>query len=113
MELRVRKHADIFILDIHGELDLYNTSNIKDAFQRMVEKQAKKFIINLDNVTYLDSSGLGSLIQIHHQAELNSFHLVFCNIHSQTRKVFELTRLSKFFLQERSIDDAIAYLQGL
>ncbi len=64
MELKIRKSADIYIIDVNGEMDLYNSYKLKELVMKMLEKKIQKFIINMENVEYIDSSGIGALIYI-------------------------------------------------
>ncbi len=64
MELRLRRYNEIYILDISGELDLYNTAKLSELSNRIIEKGVKNLIINMEAVSYLDSSGVGSLLSV-------------------------------------------------
>ena len=64
MELKIRKNGEIYIVDVAGEVDLYNSYKLKTLILNMIEKEVKTFIINLDQVDYIDSSGIGALIYI-------------------------------------------------
>ena len=64
MELKIRKSKDIYIVDVTGEMDLYNSYKLKDLVVKMIEKKIASMIINLEEVEYIDSSGIGALIYI-------------------------------------------------
>ena len=64
MELKIRKNGEIYIIDVNGEMDLYNSYKLKELVMKMLEKSVKSFIINLEQVDYIDSSGIGALIYI-------------------------------------------------
>ena len=64
MELKIRKNGDVYIIDVNGEMDLYNSYKLKELVMKMIEKNVKIFIINLEQVDYIDSSGIGALIYI-------------------------------------------------
>ena len=53
MELKIRKNGDIYIIDVNGEMDLYNSYKLKELVMKMLEKNVKFFIINLEQVDYL------------------------------------------------------------
>ena len=61
MELKIRKNADIYIIDVNGEMDLYNSYKLKELVMKMLEKKVQKFVINMENVEYIDSSGIGAI----------------------------------------------------
>ena len=58
MELKIRKNGDVYIIDVTGEMDLYNSYKLKELVMKMLEKNVKNFVINLEQVDYIDSSGL-------------------------------------------------------
>ena len=62
MEINRRESADIVVLDISGEIDLYNAPEIKGTINQLIEDQKYNVIINLEKVSYIDSSGIGALI---------------------------------------------------
>ena len=62
MELKIRKNGEIYIIDVNGEMDLYNSYKLKELVMKMIEKNVKLFVINLEQVDYIDSSGIGALI---------------------------------------------------
>ena len=62
MEISQREADKVVILDIQGEIDLYNAPEIKDTIQKLIEAQKYNIIINLEKVSYIDSSGIGALI---------------------------------------------------
>ena len=64
MELKIRKNGDVYIIDVTGEMDLYNSYKLKELVMKMLEKNVKNFVINLEQVDYIDSSGIGALIYI-------------------------------------------------
>lgn len=97
MKIDTRISHDVVIFDINGEIDLYNSSNIKDKLRDYLEKSYKKVIINLDRVTYIDSSGIGSLISSQSTLKKINGALRIINIHDSVKRVFELTKLTSFF----------------
>ena len=46
MELKIRKNGDVYIIDVNGEMDLYNSYKLKELVMKMIEKNIKIFIIN-------------------------------------------------------------------
>jgi anti-sigma B factor antagonist len=97
LELKIRKSADIYIIDVNGEMDLYNSYKLKELVMKMLEKKIQKFIINMENVEYIDSSGIGALIYIYSTIKKLSLKLLIANVRSSVKKVIELTKLMGYF----------------
>jgi anti-sigma B factor antagonist len=107
MELRIRKNQEIYIIDIQGELDLYNSYKLKELLTKMLEKKIERFIINLEEVEFIDSSGIGALIYIFSTLKKLDHKLAITNIHGSVRKVIEMTKLMEFFPVTETLDEAI------
>lgn len=108
MELKLRRHGETYIIDIHGKLDLYESNHLKDLFSKMIEKDVKEFIINLEFTTDIDSSGIGTLISIYSLSQQNNLKFCIINIMGDNQKIMELTRLGAFFPIAADLDDAVA-----
>ena len=110
MELKIRKNEDIYIIDVLGEMDLYNSYKLKELLMKMIEKKIEKFIINMDDVEYIDSSGIGALIYITSTIKKMNLKLSITNVHGSVKKVIELTKLSNFFPILPNLEEAIRSL---
>ena len=111
MELKIRKSEDIYIIDVQGEMDLYNSYKLKELFMKMVEKKIEKYIINLGDVGYIDSSGIGALIYITSTVKKMNLRLAITNIHGSVKKVIELTKLSGFFPIHPNLEQSIRAME--
>jgi anti-sigma B factor antagonist len=111
MTLKLKKYKEIYVIDLEGELDLYNAYKLKTLYQKMTEKGIQSIVINLENLDYLDSSGLGSLIYLYLDAKNNNRNLILCNLGSTPKKLIEMTRLENFFSIEKTVEDCIEKLQ--
>ena len=106
MELKIRKNGDVYIIDVNGEMDLYNSYKLKELVMKMIEKNIKIFIINLEQVDYIDSSGIGALIYISSTIKKMNLKLAISNIHGSV-KVIELTKLMGYFPIANSVEEAL------
>ena len=74
---------------------------------KMIEKNVKSFIINLEAVDYIDSSGIGALIYICSTIKKMNFKLSISNVHGSVKKVIELTKLMGYFPIANSVEEAL------
>ena len=107
MELKMRKNKDVFIIDVSGEMDLYNSYKLKELVMKMMERQVKSVVINMEAVDYIDSSGIGALIHIYSTMKKASCQLYMTNIHGSVKKVIELTKLMGYFPITNSLEEAL------
>ncbi len=107
MDITTRNKDDIVVLDITGEIDLYNAPEIKDIINKLIEEQKYNVIINLEKVSYIDSSGIGALISSLSNLKKYQGGLKIINVYASVRKVFELTKLTSFFEIFDAEEDAL------
>lgn len=107
MEIVKRENNGVSILDINGEIDLYNAPEIKEIINSLIAEQKTNVIINLEKVSYIDSSGIGALISSLSNLKKYQGGLKIINVFASVRKVFELTKLTSFFEIYDSEDEAI------
>ncbi len=110
MELKIRKSAEIYIVDVNGEMDLYNSYKLKELIMKMLEKKVRTFIINLEQVDYIDSSGIGALIYICSTIKKMNLKLSITNVHGSVKKVIELTKLMGYFPIASTVEEALGLL---
>lgn len=108
----VRETDGICILELSGEVDVYTSPMVKDKLQALIESDRYRIVVNLKDVRYIDSTGLGILIgALKRVREHNgSVNLVITN--PQTRKVFEITGLVKIFGIFDTEEQAVSAFQG-
>ncbi|MFA6507125.1 MAG: anti-sigma factor antagonist [Treponemataceae bacterium] len=107
MELKIRKNGETYIIDVTGEMDLYNSYKLKELVMKMLEKKVERFIVNLQGVDYIDSSGIGALIYICSTIKKMNLKLSISNIHGSVKKVIELTKLMGYFPISATIEEAL------
>jgi anti-sigma B factor antagonist len=111
MELKIRKNGETYIVDVKGEMDLYNSYQLKELIMKMLEKKVARFIINLGDVDYIDSSGIGALINICSTIKKMNHRIAIINIHGSVKKVIELMKLMGYFPISPSLEDAIRKME--
>ena len=88
-------------------MDLYNSYKIKELVMKMLEKSVKFFVINLEQVDYIDSSGIGALIYICSTIKKMNLKLAIASVHGSVKKVIELTKLTGYFPMANSVEEAL------
>ncbi len=106
MELETRKYKEIVVIDVKSDMDLYNVHELKEMVKKMMRMSIGKFIINLEDVNYIDSSGVGALIQIFTQLKKKGLQLKISSVHGSVAKVIKLTKLMEFLPIVDNITDA-------
>ena len=76
-----------------GDLDIVTSEDLKRRLARLVEEGATTVTLDLRDVGFVDSSGLGALVAMHHFAEARDARLVVRGAPHHVRNLFSLTRL--------------------
>ncbi|MEQ1559081.1 MAG: STAS domain-containing protein [Methyloglobulus sp.] len=98
MNLRLEKNNGYGVLYIQEErVDAHNSNELKESILRLIERGEKKIVVQLEQVRFVDSSGLGALLSGHKSAAAKSGKLALANVQKQVLAMFELTRLNTVF----------------
>lgn len=106
MRLKKRTVGRAVVFDIEGEIDLFNTSEIKQALQLAVASNQFRIIANMENVAYIDSTGIGVFLSVLKTLRDSGGDLKLAALSPAVQKVFQLTRLSGFFQVYPDIETA-------
>ena len=112
IETNLRHIGDIPVLDVDGEIDIYTTPQFKEAVAGVIEEGRRGIIINMSRVSYMDSSGFGTLLSATKRLRaLNgSLHLVGCN--DAISRMLQITRLNTIFGVHPTERDALDAIYG-
>lgn len=108
MNLSTEKIGSTIVINLNEErLDAHNSSTLKSEVQRIFEEGNKDLLINLVNVRFIDSSGLGALVSGFKNATANQGTLKLSSLQPQVKSMFELTRLHRVFEIFPSVTEAL------
>lgn len=97
MEINVREEANLTVLNLKGRLDLATGSALKEQVKQLFETGKTAIHLNLADVEFINSSGLGSLVSIMKEIRLQRGRLTLSNLASYVQEIFEITQLSHIF----------------
>lgn len=80
-------------LKLSGEINLYSAQFIKERLTNLLEKGFIVFLLDLNEVKYIDSSGLGVFMSIHSKLLKTKGGIAVCAPSSQVNRILELTKL--------------------
>jgi len=99
------------IVELTGEIDVYTSPKVKDAITGLIDRGRYNLVISLEDVRYIDSTGLGVLIGALKRVREHggSVNLVCTN--PQIKKIFEITGLVKIFGMHESEASALKAIE--
>ena len=98
--------ASAIAFDLIGEINLYNSQAIRETLDTLIEKGKLHFFLNLEQVLYIDSSGLGVFLGIHSKLAKVSGFIRLVSPSEKVRYVLELTKLKSLLQIYETIEDA-------
>ena len=107
MTIKLKKNNNIYVIELDGELDLYNAYKVKTLYAKMAEKGINSIILDLENLDYLDSSGLGSMIYIFSDLKNHDGKMSLCHLNGAPKNLIQMTRLDKLFLIADTIEESV------
>ncbi|HWG58194.1 MAG TPA: STAS domain-containing protein [Candidatus Acidoferrales bacterium] len=88
----------VTVLEIEGRIVLGEESNsFREKVKALLAAGKKKIVLNLSNVGYIDSSGLGTLVASFHSARSQGATLKLSNLGAKFREVLQVTKLLTVF----------------
>lgn len=97
MEVKVIEEKEKFIIEIDGDLDIYQSQKFKEEIRDIYEKEARDIEIRAKNMNYLDSTGLGSLISLLKLAREKDKKVYIKDLKKSLYKIFQITKLNELF----------------
>jgi len=97
MDISTREKGKVLIFDIQGDLDAKSASILKERINEKITDGRSLILINLSDVPYMDSAGLGVLVSGLKNANRLSGDLRIWGLQDEVKSIFELTRLNKVF----------------
>jgi anti-sigma B factor antagonist len=96
------------VLQLSGPLTAGNAPAFQNAMRR--EDPAETLILDLSDVPYIDSAGLGLLVTAYVTREKSGRRMVLSGINSRVQKLFDVTRVTRLFLIFSNPEEAVAAL---
>ena len=98
MKLKLEKINGYNVIFIQEErIDAHNSEELKEYILHLIEQKEVNIIVQLENVRFIDSSGLGALLSGYKNAAAKSGKLALASCKPQVLSMFELTRLNRVF----------------
>jgi anti-sigma B factor antagonist len=110
MQIEQRTNGDIAIVGISGDITLSKGGDVllKDKIQSLLQQGHRKIVLDMGNVSYVDSAGLGQLVQVYATTSHLGGSLKLLNLTKRLRDLLVLTKLLTVFDAYDSESEAVA-----
>ncbi len=107
MQTHTRQVGDVVVVDISGRITLGEGNVIlREVVRELADKGNRKIVLNLSEVNYVDSSGVGELVKTHTTMRNQGGKLRLVNLNKRVNDLLQMTRLASVF--EIELDEASA-----
>jgi|SRR5688572_2131151 anti-sigma B factor antagonist len=109
MQIGERKVRGVTVIDISGKFGAGDgAGQLKDKVTSLLFQGEKNIVLNVGNLTYVDSSGLGEMVASHGTAKRGGGELKLANIGKRLKDLLVMTKLLAVFESHDSEDAAVA-----
>ena len=98
---------DIYVVKLSGDIDHYSSEKIKREIYLNTSKYVRKMIIDLSNVEFMDSSGIGMILGIYKEIKERQGKIAVTGIKGNMERIFNMSGLYKIISKYNNINDAI------
>jgi len=106
MEHSTREEGGALVISFQGEVDLEHSPAARSVLLKGIEL-GKKVLVDLSGVSYIDSSGVASLVEAFQAARRKETEFALVSINVAARRVLELARLDKVFVIHETLAEAL------
>ena len=99
MHISERTAGDVVIVEVSGKITLGDGGDavLKDKMRSLVQQGHKKVLLNLGDVSYVDSAGLGEIVQAYATVNKNGGTLKLLNVTKRIKDLLSITKLLTVF----------------
>ena len=108
MDVKTFEKEGVTVFQVNGEINISTSPELRKQFEK---QPAKKVVVDLEKVNYVDSSGLATLVEMLKKTKMQGGALGLSGMSDKVRSLFEITKLDKLFLISRSQDEAVGKIK--
>ena len=108
MQIEERVVGEVTILDLKGKITLGEGDEaLKDKINSLIHQNRKRILLNLEDVPYIDSAGLGEIVRTYTTVSRQGGQLKLVNLTKRIRDLLSITKLLTVFDVYESEADAL------
>jgi anti-sigma B factor antagonist len=109
LKMTDREVDGVSVVALDGRIVLGEESNaLREKVKSLIAAGKKKIILNMDNITFIDSAGLGTLVAAHHSVKSQGASMRLCHLGSKFQEVLQITKLLTVFDVYNTEAEAVA-----
>jgi anti-sigma B factor antagonist len=109
LKMTTREVDGVTVVALDGRIVLGEESNaLREKIKSLIAEGKKKIVLNMENVTFIDSAGLGTLVAAHHSVKTQGASLRLCHLGAKFQEVLQITKLLTVFDVYNTEAEAVA-----
>jgi anti-sigma B factor antagonist len=109
LTIKERQAGDVTILDLSGKITIGEGSvQLREAVRKLLDESKKKILLNLGDVSYVDSSGIGELVSSYTTTNNQGGQLKLLNLTKKIQDLLMITKLLTVFQTFDNEQEAVA-----
>lgn len=109
MQISTRHREGVTILDLKGKITIgVGDVALREAIHDALDSGSKQILLNMANVSLMDSSGIGELVSAYTNSTNRGARLRICNLPAKIQDILQITQLITVFEVFDTEDEAVA-----
>ena len=104
MNVKFFEQDGVTVVQVNGEINIGSSPELRKLLEK---EQKKKMVIDFEKVTYIDSSGLATLVEVLKRSKTQGGSLGLAALSDKVKSLFEITKLDKLFSIYQNLRDAV------
>ena len=104
--MEARGDGDRHVVSLSGEINLRSSPKLHASLLKIIAGRPDRIILDLSGVSYMDSSGIGTLVEIKRRVERYKGSLILAALQPRVRGLLEITNLEQFFTIATDVAEA-------
>ena len=109
-KIKSKEKENIGVIIVEGEIDMFSSPNLRDKLMPFFNKKIKGIIVDLAGVSFMDSSGIATLVEGLQWSKKNDKAFVLTGLGTNVKNALSLTKLDNVFTIKSNLDDAYNHL---
>lgn len=110
LETAINEVSQVPVVRVVGEIDVYTAPDFKSAINKVIDSGATKIVIDLTDVSYMDSSGFGTLLGATKRIRPKGGAISLIGCSEAIERMLKITRLDTIFGMYPTVDEAVEAL---
>ena len=110
MQINQEEKNGILVYYLNGEIDINTSPQVKKIIDKAIAAKKDKILLNFKDVSYIDSSGLATLVEVLKGLRSYGGKLAISNLSVKVKNLFEITKLEKLFNISSEEEEAVKSL---